>query len=521
MKHEGTSESGFTLVELTVVVTAFAIIAVSFLGLFTSLVRSTILSKRQAVASTLATNQMEYLKSLPYDSLAIAGGAIYSASPLPATTTKTFNNVHYTITTSINYVDDAYDGCGSYPTQALKQLYCRNYPPPAGSPATDLNPQDYKIIHVSVTDNTGTRLAQVDTQVSSRVAETASTTGAMFVTVIDDTGAKVSGATVSVTNSTVAPAVNLSDSSDSNGTAIFYGLPPDNGTDYVITASKTGYSTLSTIAPSGSLTPTYPSQKILTQQSSYVTLTIKKQGTNSLIVETVDTDGNQLANVKLYIKGGYKKYTSTSNTAYYYDNMSPSDNRPTTDGTGLLTLSSLVPGAYIFCGDAGATSCARGATTYYLAAAVPYGGSNSFNPILVPTYDPLDPPATTFDYSGTAYLQKVRLIMTTSSTFPRVNTVTPSDVSKTGGSISSFSFTVTGTNLPCSASPGSCSTTVQFIQGASTFTASCTGASGTQLNCTVDLSTTNTGVLQMKVVVGSETLLMPADPLLGGINVTP
>src|SRR5690606_5494020 len=135
--------------------------------------------------------------------------------------------------------------------------YCRNYPPPSGSPNPDANPQDYKIAHVTVTDVTGKRLAQVDTQISSRVSETASTTGALFVTVLDESGNPLSGATVTVTNSTVTPNVNLSDSTDNNGIAIFYGLPPDtNGNDYQVAASKSGYSSLSTIEPFGSLQPT-------------------------------------------------------------------------------------------------------------------------------------------------------------------------------------------------------------------------------------------------------------------------
>lgn len=212
---------GVTLVELIVSLTVFMIVILSTFTLYTALVNSAVVAKRQAVALTLATNQMEYLKSLPYDDLAVAGGSIYSPSPLPASSNQTINGVRYTITTSINYIDDAFDGCGSYPTQALKEQYCRNYPPPSGSPATDSNQRDYKIAHVRVTDAVGTKLAEVDTQISARVAETASTTGALFVNVIDDKGNPVSGATVAMQNSTVTPALNLSDNTDSNGVAIF------------------------------------------------------------------------------------------------------------------------------------------------------------------------------------------------------------------------------------------------------------------------------------------------------------
>jgi prepilin-type N-terminal cleavage/methylation domain-containing protein len=522
MKTRRPNERGFTLVELTVTLSAFAIIAIAVLGLFSSLVRSTIVAKRQAVATTLATGQMEYLKSLPYDSLAIAGGSIYSTNPLPGTTTQTLNGVEYTIKTSINYVDDAYDGCAAYPSQALKELYCRNYPPPTGSPATDLNPQDYKIVHITVTDPGGARLAEVDTQISSRVSETASATGALFVNIIDNNGNKVSGATVTVTNTTVTPNVNVSDSSDSNGTAIFYGLPPDTGTDYIITAAKTGYSTLNTIGISGGLQPTYPNQTILTQQSSYVTLTVKLQGANSLVVEATNTSGTPLANMRVYMKGGYKQYTDAADTSYYFDNMRNSDTRPTTDSDGLASVSNLVPGQYVFCGDVGATSCTIGGTTYYLAAAVPYGGTNPFNPVEIPILDPSAPPSTTYSYNSVEYLQKVRLMLTTNSSFPRITALTPSNVSLTSGTISSFPFTVDGVNLPCSSSAASCNTTVTFRENGNDHIASCTGSSaGTELSCTVDLTGATAGTTQMIVSANGNTLTLPGSPMIGGLVVTP
>src|ERR1700679_2940759 len=105
----GRDDDGFTLVEMIVGMAVLAIVALSLTGLFTALVNSSVVAKEKAVAATLATNQMEYLKSLPYDSLAIAGGSIFATSPLPGTATQTVNGVKYTIKTNISYVDDAYD----------------------------------------------------------------------------------------------------------------------------------------------------------------------------------------------------------------------------------------------------------------------------------------------------------------------------------------------------------------------------------------------------------------------------
>lgn len=522
-KKWGANETGFTLVELTVGFVVIGIIALSILMLYAAMVSSEILNKRKAVASTLATNQMEYLKSLPYNNLAVVGGSIVTSNPLPASSITTINGYKYNTVTSINYVDDAFDGCGNYPSQPLKLTYCRNYPPPTGAQAVDTNRADYKIIHVSVFGPTGVKFAEVDTQVSARVAETASSTGALFVSVIDSTGNPVGGATISVTNNTLSPTVSVSDSTDSNGNAVFYDLPPDTtGYDYVITASLSNYSSVTTIAPSGSLQPNYSSQRIFTQLSSLVTLTLKPKGNDSLVIETTNVSGVALGNVKVNFKGGYKKYSNTTDTSYYYDTLSPSDIRPTTNGSGLVGVHNLVPGSYIFCGDTGSTGCVVGGTTYYLAAAVPYNSASSFNPIIVPSFTASAPPAITYAFDDASYLQKVRLLLTTNSNFPRVQSISPSDVSISGGTLSSFGFQIGGVNLPCSAVAASCQTSVRFTKDSNTYTASCTGnASGLTLNCTVNMSGASVGIAQLVITSNGNTLTLPGSPLLGGINVTP
>ena len=124
----------------------------------------------------------------------------------------------------------------------------------------------------------------------------------------------------------------------------------------------------------------------------------------------------------LRIKGGYKKYTAVTDFTYYYDNMSPSDTRPTTDASGYATALNLPPiNGYFFCNSDATTNasppsttttnCAVGATKYYLAAAVPYGGNASLGPITVPIYHPSNPPSTTYSYGGVAYLQEVQLML--------------------------------------------------------------------------------------------------------------
>jgi hypothetical protein len=515
VSDEDNRQRGDTLVELILSFVVFAIVVIAVFTLLTALIGSSQVAKEKSIATILATNQMEYLKSLPYDSLAVANGSIYTTNPLPATNTKTVNGLSYIVTTTINYVDDAYNGCAQYPSLALEKLYCRNYPPPSGAPAIG-NGDDYKIINVSVKRPGGAVLTSLDTEAASRVAETASSTGALLVTVIDSSGDPITGAAVTVVNNTLSPTLNLAETSDANGVAIFYGLPPDSTADYVVSASESGYSSISTIAASGSLQPTYPNQNIVVQETSSITLTIKEQGSPSLLAQAVDTNGNPISGLKLYLKGGYKKYTSSTNTQYYYDNLSP-DTRPATDSSGFTAFSNLAPGSYYFCGDDGSSSCVVGSTTYYLVAAIPYSGNNSFNPTNVPSYDPSNPPATTYSYNGNSYLQEVHLMFSTSANFPRVSTLSPSTISLGSTNLSSFSFQLTGANL-CSSS--GCSPSINLVEGANNYPASCTGKS-TQLTCTDNLTGITQGYLQLSVQANGLSFASPTSPTFGGISVTP
>ncbi len=513
---------GFTTIELLVSSIVIAILALSVFSAYIALNSTAIFAKQKTIGTELATNQVEYLKSLPYDSLAVAGGAIPSATPLPNSKIQSLDGVEYEIKTSINYVDDAHDGCASYPNEVTKNLLCRNLPAPSGAPVTDLNPADYKIANVKVYVN-DKKVAELDTQIAARVAETDSTTGALIVKVIDAAGNPVSGATANVANSTISPVVNLNDSTDANGIAIFYGLTPDTGNDYVITASKGGYSTLSTIKPSGSLAPNYPSQNIIVQQSSSVTLTINPKGQYSLVGETVDTNGSPIADMKLYIKGGPKKYSNSTDTSYYFDNLTPADSRTVANGSGEFTINNLDPGSYVFCGDTGNTSCQVGTNPVrYLAASIPYAGSDQLGPVIIPSYDSANPPTPTFPYGGNEYYQKVRLYFSTNNAFPRLYSVTNTTASIASGS---HTFTISGENLPChDSNPASCGTTVTVKNGTGPVGASCIYADAiTQdLSCTITTSGLASGQSNLTITANGYTLDIPNGVgLLGGINVVP
>jgi hypothetical protein len=515
-------KNGFTTIELLVSSVVISILAISVFSAYIALNSVTIFAKQKIIGTEVATNQLEYIKSLPYDNLAVIGGAIPHPNPLPNSKTESIDGVNYVVKTSINYVDDAHDGCASYPDEATKNLLCRNLPSPTGSPLIDLNPADYKIVNVKVEVNAN-KVAELDTQISARVAETDSTTGALIVKVIDSAGNPVSGATAVLSNNTISPAINISDSTDVNGIAIFYGLTPDTGNDYLITANKAGYSSLSTIKPIGSLSPNFPSQNVVTQQSSSVTLTINPKGNFSVIGEVVDTSNIPIANLKIYAKGGPKKFSDDSDNSYYFDNMSPLDNRVTSDINGLFNFTDLDPGDYIFCGDSGNNGCQIGTSPIkYLVASVPYAGIAQIGPINIPNYEPSSPPSPTFSFNGNDYYQKVRLYFSSNINHPRITQILNTTASVSAGT---HTFTIKGVNLPCNdTNPGLCGTEVKIKNNSNDIPTSClySDATATDISCTIDTSSLAVGQSNITLTANGYTIDIPnGSGLLGGLNVVP
>ena len=248
-----------------------------------------------------------------------------------------------------------------------------------------------------------------------------------------------------------------------------------------------------------------------------MTLVLKPMTANSLALATVDTNGNPISGVKVSIKGGYKKYQDLTNTEYYYNNFSPSDTRPTSDGSGLIFIQNLVPGDYIFCGDNGNSGCTVGGTNYIVAAAVANQSDHSFNPMSVPSFSSSNPL-----YSD--YTQLIRLILTTNSSMPTIKTITPSQVDQ--ANVGNFHFMLEGTNLTCYAQGNGCPTTVRFReQGGPTVTATnCfddENTSGVKMECDANLSSMTSGMKYIEISNGGGTLSIPfwADAK-GGVGVS-
>lgn len=319
-------QRGFTITELVLAIVVFSIISVGVYSLLTSYITSATFAQMKALAVGVATAEMEELRTLPYNSLAVQGGAILiDGEYLPAEKEIKRSDRVFTVSTDIRYVDDAYDGCFSYGSEEQMKLNCRNGPPDSSKPV-DTGPHDYKVAQVNVKDKvSGQVFASLSSNFAPRVAEVPSDIAMLSVKVTHENGEGIPGATVRVRNNTVTPAIDQTVTTDDTGTALFSDIKPDNERDYIITASKTGYSTLETIPVDGEFMPRYPNLAAVAQNLTNATMKIDQVSSRSLSLKVVSTSGTPLSGTQISIKGGIKLYTNTDDDRYSYNETLTTD----------------------------------------------------------------------------------------------------------------------------------------------------------------------------------------------------
>jgi hypothetical protein len=211
------------------VIVGSALILIVFLALLGLLRTSLLISssaKAKAGATAVATTQMEYIRSLPYDSVGTIGGI--PAGPIAQYATTTMNGIPYVVRTLVEYVDDPKDGSGSGDSNSITT--------------------DYKRVRLATSYifRGEEREVAIISNVSPVSMETTTNGGTLRVSVVDAVGVAVPGASVRVRNTTAVPSIDVTTFSDLSGAIALPGAP--TSTAYQITVSKDGYSTAVTYA---------------------------------------------------------------------------------------------------------------------------------------------------------------------------------------------------------------------------------------------------------------------------------
>ncbi|HWO07461.1 MAG TPA: carboxypeptidase-like regulatory domain-containing protein [Candidatus Paceibacterota bacterium] len=222
--HSLSRERGATLLDAVVGTGLMLVVFVGIVGAFRLTVQAVGNNSARAGAIALANERLEYIRSLPYDSIGTVGGI--PAGALAQEENVVLNNITYTRRTFVGYEDDPGDGVGAADSNNIVT--------------------DYKAVKTDVSwlSRQGTRTITMVARLSPPGVETAVPGGTLVIEVTDAAAAPVSNVAVRIVNESTNPQIDMTTFTDANGLATVLGAPP--GANYEITVTKSGYSTAQT-----------------------------------------------------------------------------------------------------------------------------------------------------------------------------------------------------------------------------------------------------------------------------------
>jgi prepilin-type N-terminal cleavage/methylation domain-containing protein len=275
------SKSGFSLVEVLIVMFIAVMAFTSFYSVSTIGTRYIIDSKNRLAATALVNEKMEIIRNLAYEDVGTMGSTEVPGN-IPQYQEMSANGRKYDVQTSVRYFDDPMDGV---------------------SP-TDPIPNDFKIVKVEVSWNDSNGVAQNVSSVSRFVPpgfETSDGGSPLSISVnADDTMAPVPQAEIHITNDTLSPPIDDRILTDDQGHLVFPSARISNDDHLVIT--KLGYETVQTMDSTATFTPKYGHVNVIAGFLN--TYNYFQNKLADLTVKTVDYQNNIVGNIEFTIGGG-------------------------------------------------------------------------------------------------------------------------------------------------------------------------------------------------------------------------
>ncbi len=290
--HHRVGERGATLLDAVVGTALMLIVFTGIASAFQLAVYAVGANKSRAGAIALANERLEYIRSLPYDTIGTLGGI--PAGTIAQEEAIHINDTNYTRRTFISYEDDPADGLGVADSNNI--------------------PTDYRAAKVTISWDTrqGTRSIVMSTRVSPPGVETSVPGGTLSIQVTNDADEPVVNAPVSIENTDVSPAIDITTYTGPDGFATMLGAPP--GAGYRISVTKPGYTTSQTYSPTAQNTNPIPAHlAVALNQTTAATFEIDVFSTLTVqtfepveAVEWIDSfpDASQLSSVEDVLVGG-------------------------------------------------------------------------------------------------------------------------------------------------------------------------------------------------------------------------
>ncbi len=290
------SQNGFSLIEILIGIGVFSLFAASVYTTVQFVFKITYQSRIRIIETAIGNEEIERLRNFAFTEIGIIGGI--PAGSLARTVTTTRSNLEFTITRTVRNIDDPFDGTIG------------------GTPA-DISPADYKFLEVSVNCDVCRQTSPVTmhTIIAPKYLEGTQTTGALFIQVFDASAAPVVNATVHVVGSTVSPAVDLSDTTDTDGMLRIIGLPAGYQA-YSVTVTKDGYTEDRTVTSTVSVpNPQKLPITILSQAVTEVSFSIDR--ISSMALTMMDASCHAIGTASAHLKG--TKLLGTEPDVYMVD----------------------------------------------------------------------------------------------------------------------------------------------------------------------------------------------------------
>lgn len=220
-----TKKSGFSLVEVIIVAALSVIVFGALFSSFQYSLRLISYSRAKLSALSLASDRMEYFRSLPYTEVGVVSG--YPVGTIPQNSVISLNGVDFSERVRVDYVDDPKDGTAGADSNGIIL--------------------DYKQVRLEYTWNIAgnTNKIQMVSNIVPRSIETTAGGGTVRINVLDANSALLPGASVQLINPTLT--YDVTNLTDASGAALF-NVQADGGYQAVVTANVAGnqYSTSQT-----------------------------------------------------------------------------------------------------------------------------------------------------------------------------------------------------------------------------------------------------------------------------------
>ena len=259
-KFNRKANEGQMLIAILIALAVFAILTHALFTLISASYDLVSINRARVTAKHIAQEKIELARNVPYDDLGTVGGIPDGILAQEEIVNK--NGLNFTITTSIIYIDDDFDGQGD----------------------DDLFP-DYKRVRVEVSWE-GLNASRKNpvvyiTDVSPKISSAAEGTGILQILVLDAYGNTLSGADVTIVADTITPQVNLTQQTGFDGYVTLPGATPCVEC-YQVTVTKDGYSSEKTYSTSEIANPDKPHITVIEGKLSFITFNIDLLGTISL-----------------------------------------------------------------------------------------------------------------------------------------------------------------------------------------------------------------------------------------------